>query len=314
MTDAGLRCAIGLDVGGTKIAGGVVDLETGRPFLRRTSPTRPERGGAAVLEDALQLAGQLTAECGARAWPVSGLGVAVCELVDLGGQVTSGYTVQWQGLPVLETFARQGPAMVESDVRAHALAEAEWGAGRGLDHFVFVTVGTGISSCLVIGGRPHAGAHGNALVLATSPVTLPCPQCGNTSWPSLEEYSAGPALAARYNSRAGARVAAAEEVTRAAVAGDALAGDVVRTAAQALGASLAWLVNVLDPQALVIGGGLGLAGGLYWGTLVEAARAHIWAASSRAVPILPAVLGVDAGLAGAALAGARAGRLPASNN
>src|SRR5438034_555667 len=84
-----------------------------------------------------------------------------------------------------------------ADVRAHARAEAAWGAGQRHRQFVFVTVGTGISSCLVLDGAPYAGARGEALVLASSALRLPCPQCGNTHWPSLEEYASGPALVAR---------------------------------------------------------------------------------------------------------------------
>jgi glucokinase len=300
------RCALGLDVGGTKTAGGLVELASGELLARRAFATQPQRGGPAVLADALWVAEALLAEARSRAWPVAGLGVSVCELVDADGHVTSGQTVAWADVPVRAAFARLAPAAVESDVRAHALAEATWGAGRGQRQFVFVTVGTGISSCLVLDGRPHAGAHGNALVLATQPVALPCPECGNARWPSLEEFAAGPALVARYNARTGAAVAAAEQVTAAAAAGDPAAQDVVGSAGRALGASLGWLVNVLDPESVIVGGGLGLAGGLYWESLVASAQEHVWVAASRALPIWPAALGPDAGLMGAALVGARA--------
>ncbi len=104
---------------------------------------------------------------------VAGAGISLCELVDLAGNVTSGYTVDWQELPVQAIFTEQvAPAVVEADVRAHALAEATFGAGRGLASFVYIAVGTGISSCLVLDGRPYAGTHGNALVLSTMPLTV----------------------------------------------------------------------------------------------------------------------------------------------
>ena len=83
--------------------------------------------------------------------------------------------------------------------------------------------------------------------------------------------------------------------------GDALAIDVVRSAGEALGNSVAFLCNVLDPAAVIVGGGLGLAGGLYWDAFVAATRAHIYAEETRALPILPAALGVDVGLIGAAV-------------
>ena len=94
----------------------------------------------------------------------------------------------------------------------------------------------------------------------------------------------------------------AEDVVLAAAAGDQAALAAIRTAAGALGVSIGWLVNVLDPAAIVIGGGLGSAPGPYWETLVTSARAHIWSEASRDVPIVPAALGPDAGLIGAALA------------
>ena len=83
--------------------------------------------------------------------------------------------------------------------------------------------------------------------------------------------------------------------------GDALAIEIVRSAGEALGNSVAFLCNVLDPVAVNVGGGLGLAGGLYWDAFVTATRAHIYAEDTRALPILPAALGVDAGLIGAAM-------------
>ena len=302
MSAPAAQFAIALDVGGTKLAGALVDLATGTRHAGRELPTRPERGGQPVLADAVALADELRATALANAELVMGVGVAVCELVDLAGRVTSSHAVAWAGLPVADAFSHLGPVVVEADVRAHAWAEAAWGAGHGLPQFVFVTVGTGISSCLVLQGRPYAGARGNALVLASSPTTTLCPVCGNEHWPPLEDYAGGPALVARYNALAGTPASRAEQVLAAAEAGDPHARKVVGTAARALGASLGWLVNVLDPQALVVGGGLGSAGGLYWETLVASAREHVWSPASRQLPIVRAGLGPGAALAGAARA------------
>ena len=166
-----------------------------------------------------------------------------------------------------------------------ALAEAHLGAGRGRSTFVFVTVGTGISSCFVQHGVPFGGTHGNALVLASSPYTTTCSTCGTTLRPVLEEIASGPGLVALYNHARtacdGARTndcraqtsspalmshpaTVRQDVLLAATGGDKAALSAIHTAAGALGVSLGWLVNVLDPAAIVVGGGLGSAPGPYW--------------------------------------------------
>jgi len=313
MSRVDARYAIGLDVGGTKIAGGVVALDHGRVVQRRVIATQPERGGAVVLADALALAQALCGDADALGVAVQGIGVGVPELVDLAGAITSGHAVEWRGMPVRERFNRLGASVIESDVRAHALAEARFGAGRAFRLFAFVTVGTGISCCLVQDGVPYAGAQGNALILASSPLTTTCTTCGTQLTPVLEDFASGPALVTRYNQTGAGRAARAEDVIAAANMGDVAALQIVKTAGAALGVAIGWLVNVLDPQALIVGGGLGTTGGLYWESLVAATRAHIWADNSRDIPILMAALGPDAGLVGAALAAGRAdadGRLP----
>jgi glucokinase len=294
------RYAIGLDVGGTKIAGGLVALDSGEVLARRIVPTEPHRGGEAVLATAVALVKGLLEEAAAHAVTVDGIGIGVCELVDPAGSVTSGHTVEWQGLPVQERFAQLAPAVVEADVRAAALAEALYGAGRTFQHFVYVTVGTGISSCLVQEGRPWAGARGNALVLATGPITITCPECGATVRTILEEVAAGPALVSRYNAATGATLTRGQEVVSAVEGGDAVAMEIVRRGGEALGVGVGWLVNVLDPEAIVVGGGLGVSGGLYWSSFVESTRSHVWSEESRTLPILTAQLGTDAGVIGAA--------------
>ncbi|MCS7220830.1 MAG: ROK family protein [Anaerolineae bacterium] len=291
---------IGLDVGGTKIAGGLVIFPMGRVLRRHVIPTLPQRGGEAVLADALALAERLMAEAEADGLGVRSIGVGVAELVDLRGNVTSSQTIAWRDMPIQASFSRLAPAVVESDVRAAALAEAKWGAGRAFRNFAYVTVGTGISYSLVLDGQPYTGARGNALVLASGALTYPCPRCHAMSHIVPEELASGPGLAAHYARKHPGQAMSGEGVMAAAAAGDPAAVEIVRMAGHVLGNCVGWLVNVLDPEAIVVGGGLGLAGGLYWDSFVAAARQHIWADSSRDLPILPAKLGVEAGLVGAA--------------
>ena len=292
---AGDAWAVGLDVGGTKIAGGLVRFPAGDVVARRRVPTHAGRSPDAVLADAVGLAAELAAgvPAGGR---FLGVGLGVPELVDPAGRITSGAVIDWRGIDLSERFAPVGPVRAEADVRAAALAEAAFGAGRPYRLFAYVTIGTGISYSLVQDGRPFAGARGNALVLASSPVSVLCPGCGTWVRTVLEEFAGGPGLARRSGR------GRAEDVLAAAAAGDLEAVRVVREAGEAVGAAVGWLVNVLDPEAVAVGGGLGLAGGPYWDALVDSTRRHVWAEAARGLPVVPAGLGADAGLVGAAVA------------
>lgn len=292
--------AIGLDIGGTKIAGGVVDRKTGAIVIRTTVPTAAQRGGEAVLGTCLILAQELASQARNQDIKVAGIGVGLCELINPAGQITSAYNFDWRGLPVQQRFAAIAPTRLDADVRVAALAEARYGAGRLYRNFVYVTVGTGISSTTVLDGRPFAGARGNALVLASMPLSTVCPNCGTQIDEVLEEFASGPALIRRYNEQSAQPVATGPQLFAAAGAGDPLAVAVIESAGTALGNSVAFLCNVVDPEAVIVGGGLGLAGGPYWASFVNATRAHIYADETRQLPILPAALGVDAGVIGAA--------------
>lgn len=296
------NAVLGLDIGGTKTAAGIVLFPSGTVLHRRTIPTRPNRAGDEVLADTYSLARELRDAAADSGKQIAGIGAGVAELVDPQGNVTSSQTIQWNGMPVQESLSKIAPAVVESDVRAAAIGEALLGAAKDFRCFIYVTVGTGISSCLVQDRIPHAGAHGNAIVMATAPLSFSCPHCGAYSSTVLEEFASGPALARRYSEKSGQTVTSGEEVTKRAESGDQCAVEIVRTSGRALGVSVAFLANVLDPEVIVVGGGLGLDGRLYWRAMVDSVRDHIWADAGRNVPILPAKLGKDAGMIGAAAA------------
>jgi glucokinase len=297
------QLAVGIDVGATKIAGGIVAFPAAQILAQRTIPTAPWRGAQAVLDDCLALARELVDLAPAVAQGGQ-TAVAVCmgvpENIDLEGRVTSTYTLAWRGVPVQELLGRIAPAVVESDVRAGALAESLWGAGRGARLFVYLTVGSGISHTLMIDGVAYTGATGNAITSASSPLSTVCTECGARLAPVLDHIAGGLALPRRYNARSSQPVETARQVLDLARAGDAVAGEVVRSAGEALGVTAAFLVNVLDPERLVVGGGLGLAGGLYWDSFLASTRAHIWSDVNRDLPIIPAAVGTAAGLIGAA--------------
>ncbi|HEY7184050.1 MAG TPA: ROK family protein [Blastocatellia bacterium] len=292
-------CALGIDVGGTKIAAGVV-TRAGKSLFPRRLPTGAERGGEAVMRDVEALSVELINRAEEAGIRVAGIGLCVAELVDLQGNVTSGHTIKWGGWPIRERLSQIAPAVIESDVRAAALAEAVYGAGRGHEIFLYLTVGTGISCCLALRKRPYAGAHGDALICASSPLTSVCAECGAINKLTLEDYASGPAIARRYQPYSTDKVSRAEEVIKAARGGDARAVEIVRSAGDALGATAGLLINTLDPEAVVVGGGLGRAGGIYWECFLRSTREHIWAEARRGLQIKHAALSRN-GVIGAAI-------------
>jgi predicted NBD/HSP70 family sugar kinase len=261
--------AVGVDVGATKIAAARVDVARGEILAARRIATSPQRGPDAVLADCRKLAAELGDGAAVR-------GIAVCELVDPAGRVSSAETIDWRDVDLLAFFH-----WVESDVRAAALAEARFGAGRDEPDFLYVSVGSGISHCLMTGGEPRLGVRGSAI---------------GTGAPLVERWSSGLALARRTGH------GSAEEALA-----DPAAADVVEDAAQRLGLALAALVNALDPGAVIVGGGLGLHDG-YRARVEAALRAEVYDARARGLPVMPAGLGADAPVIGAALAAAARAR------
>jgi predicted NBD/HSP70 family sugar kinase len=291
-----MKRAIGIDVGGTKIAAGLIDLESGVVLERREKPTGPARGGEAILQDVVSLVNELRSDATA-------IGVGIAELVDREGKIVSNATIDWLKTPAREQLSKILPTLFEADVRAAARAEAKFGAGTGAEAFLYVTVGTGISGCLMIEGQPYLGARGLTGTFASARSLAPLLDYRLNPTLVLEEFSSGPALVKRYVYRVHEEIDAREVCARAK-AGEPTAREIVETGGRALGAAIAQLVNTLDPEAVVIGGGLGCAGGVFHAAVKAAFYEHLWSKLHADVPIHLAKLGPDAGIVGAALAAA----------
>ena len=261
-----MTIAVGVDVGGTKIAAARVDVQRGAVLAGVRRPTAPARGADAVLADCHALVEEL------RRDDVAAVGLAVCELVDPRGRLRSAETVDWRETDLLASFDA-----VESDVRAAAVAESRFGAGREEPDFLYVSVGTGIGHCLVVDGQPRTGVRGCAI---------------GTGAPLVERWSGGLALA-RLSGHATAEAALA----------DPDAERIVAAGARRLGLVLAALVNALDPGAIVVGGGLGL-NDAYRERVERSLRPAVYDAGASELPVRPAALGPDAPVVGAALAAA----------
>ncbi len=288
--------------------------------LARRGEYTPDEGAI----DALHALADLACEDAGERPAAAGVGFGGPVDVRSGRVRTSFLRSGWEGLPLGEMLAdRLGmPTWLANDADAAGLGEARFGAGRGCKSILYVNVGTGIGGAIVIGGQLHVGATSSAgeighLVL--KPDGPEC-QCGKTG--CLQALSSGPAIARLARERlrtgeSGSLLAGTEidEVTGHAVGeaardGDPLAVDVIEEAAGWLGLGLANAAHLLDPELIVIGGGVAGLGPLLFDPLREAYRSHIFGPATQ-TPVVPAELGYDAGVIGAATvamvgAGARA--------
>ena len=293
------RTVVGVDIGGTKTAVVAVIFPDVEVVFTEVFATQPMHGPTRLRDQLRAVVDRLQSDLGLHARPP--VGVAVPELVDLNGRISTEVVVP--GLAGdLREWAELGVVRVESDVRAAAQAEAQVGAGRGFPSLAFISIGTGISSAFVQDGIAWPGAHGTAILLGSGPLGGRRPD-GRPY--ILEEVASGPAIVAAYQSLGGRAADAREVLDR--YAADPLAAQVVDQAGRAAGQGAAILINLLDPHAVIVGGGLGSADGPYWRRLQAAARASIWADAARDVPMLRSGLGPDAAAIGAALAAGAAG-------
>ena len=305
---------IGVDVGGTKIAAGVVDAE-GRILERRQVPSEADEQDAIVAAII-----DVTRQCLDAVEVSAAVGVGAAGLVDFdAGMVLWAPNLVYKDLhlrSLLEQEVRL-PVVVDNDANVAALAEAVHGAGQGSQHQVMVAVGTGIGSGLILDGRIYRGAHGGAGELGHVIVVPDGPLCTCGNHGCWEAVASGRAIGRlarqRIEGGAGADLLAAaggdmdaitgELVGEAAVAGSAFARDVLQEAGRFLGIGLANIVNMFDPELIVVGGGAAAGTGeLLLAPARHAMDSHIFARAWRPpVRLVPAALGNNAGMVGAAV-------------
>ncbi|MGY6500243.1 MAG: ROK family protein [Acidimicrobiales bacterium] len=311
----------GLDIGGTKIAGVVVDDPSGT--VTAVDRVETPATGADLVAAMHGLIGSLADRSGTD--PLS-VGVGIAGLIDADGVMRYGPNLP--GVIDLDVAGELSPltgtpVLVDNDATCGALAEHAVGAARGIDQAVVVALGTGIGGGVVLDGRLRRGAHRMAGEIGHLLVDPAGPLCGCGQRGCWEQFASGNALGrqARDAARAGradALVAAVggriddvagEHVAAAAADGDPGALQVLDGFARWVAVGLSGLVNILDPEIIVIGGGLVEMGDL----LLDPVRHHldglcVGAGHRPVVPVVPAVLGEHAAAIGAALLGAEAGR------
>jgi glucokinase len=305
--------AIGVDAGGTKVEGLLVDLGADGKLLDRRVVATPAEDAEASALTIVAVARELMAGSD----HVRAVGVGAAGMVDLAGVMRYAPNVAWREFPLAERIqAAVGlPTLVDNDANVAAWGEYRFGAGRGSVNMLLVTVGTGIGGGIVAGGKLFRGAHGFGGEIGHVIVEPGGPQCGCGNFGCWETVASGTAVgrlgreaALEHPNGLLAELAGGEPenvtgplVTRAAFEGDPVAQHVFAEVGRRLGEGIAGLINILDPDMVVVGGGVITAGEMLLEPARQAARWAVEAPDHRPeVPIVAAALGNDAGAVGAA--------------
>ncbi|KAF0648973.1 hypothetical protein K701_15465 [Streptomyces fradiae ATCC 10745 = DSM 40063] len=304
-----------LDIGGTKIAGALVDPE-GRVVTRTQRPTPAREPAEVLMATVTAVLDELSAH---PAWrSLNCLGIASAGPVDTAAGTVSPVNLPgWRGFPLVERVRAHprvpsgvAPVLV-GDAVAMTAAEHWLGAARGVDSALCMVVSTGVGGGLVLGGRLHTGRTGNAGHIGHISVDLNGPVCPCGARGCVERLASGTAIAA-YAAAAGWTPPDGGPVTAAAVAraarrGDAPARGAYERAARALAAAIAATAALVELDLVVVGGGVAQAGDTLFGPLRRRMADYAVLDFVRDLPIVPAGLALDAGLIGAAAAAAAPG-------
>ncbi|GAC1479359.1 MAG: ROK family protein [Candidatus Dormibacteria bacterium] len=312
---------VGIDLGGTQLRIAVADSR-GRLRTTHRRPTEAEGGRDHVIGRIVAAVNDVLIEDGTRAAAVRALGLSMPGPVD----PAAGVVISPPNLPGfinvplnrILTKATRIPSFLHHDAHLAALGESLHGAARGFTNVIYVTVSTGIGAGLILDGELYAGAHGIAGEVGHIVVEPggPLCTCGNRGCVEAIASGTGIARAARQQARLepasalhGLESPSAADVVRAARAGDRLAITLLEDAGEALGIAIGTLINLFNPEMIVLGGSVLRSGTFLLRPMRQAMHQSSWSASRRGLRVVRPALGGDAGLVGAVeFARLRAGR------
>ncbi len=272
--------AIGIDVGGTKIAGALVDAD-GRTSTVVTVPTPSGADGADPRGEATtSLVRSMLATAGAEGRTVTAVGIGVPEYVTPAGEIASTEVLAWHP-GALDAIRSQVEVLIDSDVRCAARAERDVGGGNRFDSFLFVSIGTGVSHTLCLDGRLVTGHRGEAIALGEFPVDGALALRDDAPL-TVEQQASGRAIEL-YSGNSDSRLAEASS-----------------RAGRIMAAAIVSAIGLVDPEAIVLGGGLGSSSGAYTTALTTEAEVLL-ARRPNAPAILRSELDNRGGVIGAGL-------------
>ncbi|MBN1642356.1 MAG: ROK family protein [Anaerolineae bacterium] len=316
------RPMVGIDLGGTKIGAGVVDAD-GAVLSSDYQPTAASQGPGAVIERIVSGVDRALEAAGMTCGDVAGIGIGAPGPLDIPrGVLTEPPNLPgWHDVPLRQIIAeRVGlPTYLENDANAAAIGEYLYGAGRGTQNMIYVTVSTGIGGGLILNGRIYHGASGGAGEIGHMTVLPRGPHCGCGNRGCLEALASGTAIAREGQEQVArgvpTRIAelaqgpvTAKDVVDAMHEGDPYAADIVREAMDYLGVGMANLVNLFNPDRIVFGGGLTALGPDLIAPVQRAIQLRAFRSAASQVTVCLAELGASVGIVGAAGAAVMAAR------
>lgn len=303
---------LAIDIGGTKLAAGIVEAD-GRILFRGEVPTVAAEGPERVLDRTAQLTRDLLGKAGLPAAAIHRIGIGCAGPVDRqAGLILNPPNLPgWVRVPLVEFFEKTlgRPAVLENDANAAALGEYCYGAGRGTESLVYLTISTGIGGGIILGGKIWHGLKDGAGEVGHMTLVPDGPACGCGNRGCLEALASGPSIARRAREAlvtgrvSGLREipdTTAADVVRLARAGDPVAMEVWDATVKYLGLGVAAIVTILAPERVVLGGGVTAAGDFLFESLRREVRQRVRLVAVESIPILPAALGRNVGILGAA--------------
>jgi glucokinase len=311
---------IGIDLGGTKIAGAVWDAEKLIITARKTIPTQAHEGPDAVIERIGGLSRELAEMVALEVTQISGVGVGVPATIDLEEGIIwliPNLPGDWRGKPIVAILRKllACPVYLINDARAFTLAEATIGAGKGSSSCAGITLGTGIGGGIAINGRLYLGVTGSAGEFGHHTIDVYGTPDGTGNPGGWEAMASGPAIAAMgmkavaqgITTKIGELVnfdlnqITPEVIARAADMGDEVAQRILQTAGFYLGTGIANVIIMLAPERVVIGGGMAHLGDWIMKPIHETLKKRVHTVPLERLQIVPAALGAEAGVIGAAI-------------
>lgn len=308
---------IGIDVGGTNVKIALVDGD-GKIIYSNSVPTYAQMGYEYTVNNIKQAIKDLMKETNTESKDIQGIGFDFPGQVDCKtGVVKNAPNIPgWVNVPIAQMIEDEFhiPTRIDNDVRCAALGELKFGAGRGCENFVCITVGTGIGSGLVINGKVVRGAANAAGELGHIKLQMEDgPLCGCGDSGCLEAFASGPSIvamaqeylkggkSAKFRELAGDGEITPYIVAKAAEAGDPVAKRIFEKMGYYIGMGLTSVINLLNPEKIIIGGGVAECGELLLDPIRRTINERAMKVQREAVEIVPAELGNSAGVIGASM-------------